>query len=157
MGISPDIFLKKMGHACIKVKDGVTSVNIASGIRNADRSRKFLECGNKMMLVLTGSKENSNELENVALLYYMETGTDIQKNSSVSRSYDDSRFKNICRQMIFSLDSAITDSDAENALRSIGIYGNMLDGIQRSSSIKGYKCMLKLQPGGMLMMVISGI
>ena len=59
--------------------------------------------------------------------------------------------------MIFALDNNMSNSEAEKTLKSIGIYGNMLDGIQRSSSVNGYRCMLKLSPGGMIMMVISKI
>ena len=55
-------------------------------------------------------------------------------------------------------DSGISEAEADGALKSMGIYGgNMLDGIQRSSLVKGYRCMLKLQPSGMLTMVISRI
>ena len=156
MGISPEHFLKKMGYACVKVKNGLSSVTIASGIQDTGGNKKILECGNRLMLVLTGS-EDGRELMSVALLYFMDVDSGRESNPSVSRSYENSRFENICRQMIFSLDSGISDSDAEKALRSIGIQGNMLDGIQRSSPVKGYRCMLKLQPGGMLMMVISKI
>ena len=156
MGISPEYFLKKMGYACVKVKNGLSSVTIASGIQETAGYKQILECGNRIMLVLTGS-DDGRELMSVALLYYMDLDPDEIIDPSVSRSYENSRFENICRQMIFSLDNGISDSDAEKALRSIGIHGNMLDGIQRSSSVKGYSCMLKLQPGGMLMMVISKI
>ncbi len=108
------------------------------------------------MLVLTES-DDGKELLNVALLYLTDNYADEDRPSSILRSFENSRFENICRQLIFSLGSDISDSEAESALRSIGIHGNMLDGVQRSSSVKGYRCMLKLQPGGMIMMVISKI
>ncbi|NLD06021.1 MAG: hypothetical protein GX672_09080 [Synergistaceae bacterium] len=156
MGISSSYFLKRMGYACVKVKNGISSVTIASEIQDAGKSKRFLDCGNKLMLVLTES-EDEKELLNVAIMYFVDTNVDEERSSSISRSYENSRFENICRQLIFSLDRDISDSEAESTLRSIGIYGNMLDGVQRSRTVKGYRCMLKLQPGGMIMMVISKI
>ena len=156
MGISSDYFLKRMGYACSKVKNGISSVTIASDIQDAGKSKRVLDCGNKLMLVLTES-DDGKELLNVALLYLTDNYADEDRSSSILRSFENSRFENICRQLIFSLGSDISDSEAESALRSIGIHGNMLDGVQRSSSVKGYRCMLKLQPGGMIMMVISKI
>jgi len=156
MGISSDYFLKRMGYACVKVKNGISSVTIASDIQDAGRSKKVLDCGSRLMLVLTES-DDEKELLNVALIYLTDSYSGEDRSASISRSFENSRFENICRQLIFSLGSDISDSEAESALKSVGIHGNMLDGIQRSSSVKGYRCMLKLQPGGMLMMVISKI
>ncbi len=149
-------FLKKMGYASTKVKDGISSVNIASGIQSFGKSKKALECSAKLMLVLTESEEG-NELLNVALMYLANSYTDGDKSTAISRSFENSRFENICRQMLFSIDTSMSDSEAEKILKSLGIYGNMLDGIQRSRSVNGFRCMLKLQPGGTIMMVISKI
>lgn len=156
MGISSDYFLKRMGYACAKVKNGISSVTIASDIQDAGRSKRVIDCGNKLMLVLTES-DDEKELLNVALLYFTDTYADEERSGSIFRFFENSRFEDICRQLIFSLGSDISEAEAESALRSIGIQGNMLDGIQRSSSVKGYRCMLKLQPGGMITMVISKI
>lgn len=156
MGISSDYFLKRMGSACVKVKDGISNVTVASEIHDSGKSKKLLDCGNKFMIVLTDS-DDEKELLNVALIYFMDISTEEEKSSSISRSYENSRFESVCRQMIFSLDSNISETEAENALRALGIYGSMLDGRQRSSSVKDYRCMLKLQPGGTIMMVISKI
>lgn len=156
MGISSDYFLKRMGYACVKVKNGISSVTIASDIQDAGRSKRVLDCGNKLMLVLTES-DDGKELMNVAILYLTNSYADEDRSALILKSFENSRFENICRQLIFSLGSDISDSEAESALRSIGIHGNMLDGVQRSSSVNGYRCMLKLQPGGMIMMVISKI
>lgn len=156
MGISSDYFLKRMGYACVKVKNGISSVTIASDIQDAGRSKKVLDCGSRLMLVLTES-DDGKELMNVAILYLTNSYADEDRSALILKSFENSRFENICRQLIFSLGSDISDSEAESALRSIGIHGNMLDGVQRSSSVNGYRCMLKLQPGGMIMMVISKI
>lgn len=156
MGISSDYFLKRMGYACVKVKNGISSVTIASDIQDSGRSKRVLDCGNKLMLVLTES-DDGKELMNVAILYLTNSYADEDGSALILKSFENSRFENICRQLIFSLGSDISDSEAESALRSIGIHGNMLDGVQRSSSVNGYRCMLKLQPGGMIMMVISKI
>ena len=156
MGISSDYFLKRMGYACVKVKNGISSVTIASDIQDAGRSKKVLDCGSRLMLVLTES-DDEKELMNVAILYLTNSYADEDRSALILKSFENSRFENICRQLIFSLGSDISDSEAESALRSIGIHGNMLDGVQRSSSVNGYRCMLKLQPGGMIMMVISKI
>ncbi|MDD4160109.1 MAG: hypothetical protein PHO18_04090 [Synergistaceae bacterium] len=156
MGISSDYFLKNMGFACTKVKNGISSLAIASEIQDAGKSKRFLDCGNRMMLVLTES-DDEKELLNVAVMYIIDAYTDENSSTPLMRSYEKNRFENICRQLIYSLDRDVSDSEAEYALRSIGIYGRMLDGTQRSSSVKGYRCMLKFQPGGMIMMVISKI
>lgn len=156
MGISSGYFLKRMGYACVKVENGISSVTIASNIQNSGKSKRILDCGNKLMLVLTES-DDEKELLNVAIIYLTNTFAGEDRSSSILRSLENSRFENICRQLIFSLGNDISDSEAESVLRTIGIHGNMLDGVQRSSSVKGYRCMLKLQPGGMIMMVISKI
>lgn len=156
MGISSDYFIKRMGYACAKVKNGISSVTIASDIQDVGRSKRVLDCGNKLMIVLTES-DDEEELLNVAILYFTDTYSDEDRSGPISRSYENNRFENICKQLIFSLGSDISDSEAESTLKSIGIKGSMLDGIQRSSSVKGYRCMLKLQPGGMITMVISKI
>ena len=156
MGISSAHFLNKMGYASTKIKDGISSVTIASETKNFGRSKKVIECSAKLMLVLTES-EKENELLNVALMYLVNSNTDGDKSTAISKSFENNRFESICRQMIFALDNNMSNSEAEKTLKSIGIYGNMLDGIQRSSSVNGYRCMLKLSPGGMIMMVISKI
>jgi len=156
MGISSAHFLNKMGYASTKIKDGISSATIASGLQNFGRSKKVIECSAKLMLVLTES-EKGNELLNVALMYLVNSSTDGDKSTAISKSFENNRFESICKQMIFSLDSSMSDSEAEKNLKSLGIYGNMLDGIQRSCSVNGYRCMLKLLQGGMIMMVISKI
>jgi hypothetical protein len=157
MGISADIFLKRLGYACIRVGNGISNADIASCIQDPDGTVKILECGEKLMIVLTGS-EGSKELMSVALLSFADSYGSEKKSVPAQESYENSRFVSICRQMIYSLDSGISEAEADGALKSMGIYGgNMLDGIQRSSLVKGYRCMLKLQPGGMLTMVISRI
>ena len=156
MGISPDLFLKRLGYSCIRVKNGISSAAIASGIQDSEGTKKVLECGGKLIMVLTGSEEGK-DLMSVALLSFTDPHEDEKRSVPVPGSYENNRFVNICRQMIYSLDSGISETEADSALKSMGVYGNMLDGAQRSSLVKGYRCMLKLQPGGMLMMVISRI
>ncbi len=157
MGISSANFLKRMGYACFKVKNGISGSAITSGVLDAGKGKKIVECGSRLMLVLTES-EKGNELLNVAVVYLMDINAeDGAANETISRSYENIRFESICRQLIFSLDSKISDSETESTLKSIGIYGNMLDGVQRSRAVNGYKFMLKLQQGGILMMVVSKI
>ena len=143
MGISPDLFLKRLGYSCIRVKNGISSAAIASGIQDSEGTKKVLECGGKLNMVLTGSEEGK-ELMSVALLSFTDPHEDEKRSVPVPWSYENNRFVNICRQMIYSLDSGISETEADSALKSMGVYGNMLDGAQRSSLVKGYRCMLKL-------------
>lgn len=100
MGISSGYFLKRMGYACVKVKNGISSATIASDIQDAGKSKRFLDCGNKLMLVLTES-DDEKELLNVAILYFLDTNVDEEISTSISKSYENGRFENICKQLNF--------------------------------------------------------
>ena len=51
----------------------------------------------------------------------------------------------------------ITAAAARNLLAEIGLFGSMLDGVQRSRTISDYNYILRLQPNNMAVMVVSHV
>ena len=64
-------------------------------------------------------------------------------------------FESVCAQVMFTLHSRMTRQLARNSLKKMGLYGKLLDGLQRSCRLDDYQYLMRMQPNGMILMVVS--
>ena len=155
LGMSTGALIKRLGYACSRVYAGFSKARISSGMHKVDNSGYVLEYNSRIMLLINeGDKKN---IKNVAVTYIMGDDGHPQHYAKGGIPDNDTVFESVCKQVIFALDETITDSGADKILASIGLHGPVLDGFQRSHKTNGLNYIMKLQPNGMIMMVVSQI
>lgn len=156
MGISKNSFINKLGYSSTLVFNGFSSSRIATGFQKTDKHNTVLEYNSSLMLIISETN-NNREVKSIAVVYTIVDNENELHYAKGGPPDNDVVFENICKQIIFALNNRMTDSEATKILKSIGLYGSVLDGIQRSRTIDEYSYMMKLQPGGIIMLVVSRI
>ncbi len=135
---------------------GFSSARIAEDIQKTGKISSILEYNKAIILIINETKDQK-ELKNIAVAYIIGEAEHQKHSSKVAIPDNNIIFESICKQIIFALDKTMTESGTRKILTSIGLYGSVLDGLQRSNTINGFNYIMKLQPNGMIMMVVSHI
>ncbi|MCE5201574.1 MAG: hypothetical protein LLF78_03555 [Synergistaceae bacterium] len=155
MGITSSKFLEKLGYAGSRVSHGLSSAQIYK--RQHKSEKKFaIEYNSAVMLIINEARE-SEELKNVAVSYIIDENEHQRHYARDGMVEDGDVFESICIQVMIALHAKITVETAREKLMTIGLYGSMLDGRQRSCTSGEYRYIMKLQPNGMALLVVAHI
>jgi len=155
MTINLETFITRLGYVYQQVPIGFSSADIRSGMHKMGDLEYMLEYNNDVMLLINA--ENKINIKNIAVTCILKEDHAPLTAEATEEPGNDTVFESICRQVIFALDKSVTDSGAKEILTSIGLFGPVLDGIQRSYKIHGLDYIMKLQANGMLVMVASPV
>ena len=144
-------FLKGFGYAAARTKYGVTASEIEAGLKKTE-SGCIVDCGSSIMLIVNARSRDG--LVRTAAVAYAADDEEEPLYSSGSQPAE-LLFENVCAQMLFALHNRMTKDLARRSLRKLGLYGKLLDGVQRSCRIDDYVYLMKMQPNGMILMVVS--
>ena len=155
LGMTAEDFIGKMGYACSRVPSGMSRELLEENYTPSNGTSDVIAY-NSSVIILLNREKSSKILRNVAVSYVFEQ-------SERSENYHDHGYKpdeevvfsSICMQTLLALNSGMTVPDARAILKEIGLYGALLDGVQRSVKRNGLMYIMKLQPNGMAVMAVS--
>ena len=112
----------------------------------------MLGYNSSVMILVNTHKGVRGTISNIAVTYFL---VDPELENTASLHGNDKIFESICTQVIYAVNKNITAAAARNLLSEIGLFGPMLDGVQRCRTLSDYSYILRLQPNDMAVMVIS--
>jgi hypothetical protein len=154
LGMNAAAFFKNMGYAAARVRYGVSPTEIEKG-KKSTGTGFVVDCDESVMLIVNVNSGGS--VKNVAVAYAAGDEEEQPRYSRGGSLSGETMFENICSQLMFALHSQMTRQTAKATLKKLGLDGKLLDGIQRSSRIEDCVYLMKMQPNGMVLMVVSHI
>lgn len=151
--LTSESFLKRLSFAAARVPYGLTTDTIRKDIRMS-KSGDFIIAHNTALMLLIKQKNYSHVIENIAVtFFYNDSETDKREGYRLSRD-NETVFKNICMQVIFSLHPGMKATKAKEILNELGMQGKFLDGVQRSIIVDNYIYVARVQPNGVAVMLV---
>ena len=157
LGITMADFIDKLGYACSRVPHRITEQPLDDNYHTNDDGNVTISYSSSIIILINRHK-SAQYVRNVAVTYVFE-------DSDKSANYHDHGytpdeeviFSSICMQTVLALNRGMTVPEARDLLKAIGLYGALLDGVQRSKKHDGNLYIMKLQPNGMAVMAVSHI
>ena len=154
LGMDAASFFKNLGYAAARVRYGVSPTEIEKG-KKSTGTGFVVDCDESVMLIVNVS--GGSGVKNVAVAYAADDEDAQPRYSRGGSLSGETMFENVCSQLMFALHSQMTRQMAKATLRKLGLDGKLLDGIQRAAHIEDCVYLMKMQPNGMVVMVVSHI
>lgn len=157
LGITVADFIDKLGYACSRVSNGITEGQIEANMQINDDKNVTISFSSSIIILINRHK-SAQYVRNVAVTYVFEDSDKSANYHDHGYTPDDEViFSSICMQTVLALNKGMTVPEARELLKAIGLYGALLDGLQRSKKHNGNLYIMKLQPNGMAVMAVSHI
>ena len=150
--LTTEDFFRRLSFAYSRVPSGISKAQIESDIKRVSENSIMLGYNSSVMILVNTHKGVRGTISNIAVTYFL---GDPELENTASLHGNDKIFESICTQVIYAVNKNITAAAARNLLSEIGLFGPMLDGVQRSRTLSDYSYILRLQPNDMAVMVIS--
>lgn len=155
LGMTAYEFIGKMGYACSRVPSGMSREQLEENYSPSNSDSDVIAY-NSSVIILLNREKASKLLRNVAVSYVFEQWEHSENyHDHGYRADEEVVFSSICMQTLLALNNGMTVPEARAILKEIGLYGELLDGVQRSVRHEGLMYIMKLQPNGMAVMAVS--
>lgn len=154
MGLTSEDFLRRLTFAYSRVPKGISKTQIESDAKKISENTMMLAYNSSVMMLINFRKGAAGTIESIAVTYFI---GDPELSGTSPHESNEKVFESICTQVIYAVNKDITAAAARNLLAEIGLFGSMLDGVQRSRTISDYNYILRLQPNNMAVMVVSHV
>lgn len=148
-----DEFLKKLSFSAARTPYGLTLDQIKKDIRLTDSGDFIIPYSTSLMLLIKRAA-HSNKITNLAVTFFYNDPEPDAEDVYHSSQNNETVFRNMCMQVLFSLHSNMKATQAKKILEELGIQGEIFDGAQRSKAIDNYLYITRLQPNGVAIMLV---
>lgn len=159
MGFSRETFIRMLGASYLHVHRGFSEIRIKREMQKTGESSAVIPFNAAVAITMNGN-DSTGMLKNIAVVMATADADVEEKDRHIQgRSHGNNNivFEDACIQTIAAVDSEMDSAEARDILKALGIYGPVLDGLQHSATIGRFRCMMKLQPNGVIIMAISRI
>lgn len=151
--LTSESFLKRLSFAAARVPYGLATDTIRKDIRMS-KSGDFIIAYNTALMLLIKQQNHSHVIENIAVTFFYNDSEPDKKDGYRLSQDNETVFKNICMQVIFSLHPGMKTAKAKEILNELGMQGKFLDGIQRSTVVDNHIYVARVQPNGVAVMLV---
>lgn len=151
--VTTDAFLQKLRFAAARVPYGLTNDQIKKDLMLSDTGDFIIPYSTSLMLLIK-RESHSNKVKNIAVTFFYNDPEPETGDKYHSSQNNETVFRNICMQILFSLHPKMKAAQAKLILEEIGIQGEIFDGTQRSKSVEDYLYITRLQPNGVAIMLV---
>ncbi|MEG1641649.1 MAG: hypothetical protein RR272_00905 [Synergistaceae bacterium] len=157
--ISLNSFLKRLVLANARIENSFRRETIYDYQKFPDENKIVISQDTSIILMLYCDK-TFTKLQNISVLFFTHDTDEKRGNFyfyGKKQKSEELLYRNVCKQVIFALNTGLSRKEARRILRAIGTYDKYLDCTQRSYTHADYKYIMKLSNDGVLIMNVSHI
>ncbi len=150
LGMSVPVFIAHMGIAFERVKWGFSPERIKHSIMRTPDGNYAAEYSPEIFLYLYVEPGDEN-LNYIALSFSVETEAGLKSTDG------ESQYESLCRQLIFALEDGATDETASRLLADLGLFGPVLDGVQRAERSGKFTYMTRYCQSNIMLLIVPAL
>lgn len=153
IGLTLPVFLTQMGTAARQVKWGYSTRRIESEMI-ATGPGGFAAEYNSAIVLYINMLHDRKLIKNLALSFIVsEEAAPEARRSGIADGEE--QFSSLCEQLLIAVNTNTSLKGARRLLHKLGLFGPVLDGRQRVVRADGLAYIMKLQPNGTIILVVS--
>lgn len=150
LGMSVPVFIAHMGIAFERVTWGFSPERIKHSLMRTPDGNYAAEYSPEIFLYFYVEPGDEN-LNYIALSFSVETEAGLKSTDG------ESQYGSLCRQLIFALEDGATDETASRLLTDLGLFGLVLDGVQRAERSGKFTYMTRYCQSNIMLLIVPAL
>lgn len=150
LGMSVPVFIAHMGMAFDRVKWGFSPERIKESVVRTPDGNYAAEYSPEIFLYLYVEPGDEN-LNYIALTFSVDTEANLKSADG------ESQYESLCRQLVFALEEGATNDTASELLTKLGLFGPVLDGVQRAERSGKFTYMTRYCESNIMLLIVPAL